>query len=66
MISGYIEFHILDTELIQKIFGDKIVSVCKADYPTHVVGRFEGVADAVLEELQPHWGLFEWSIDNPR
>jgi len=34
MISGYIEFHTDDTELVKTIFGDKIAEISKSDYPT--------------------------------
>lgn len=60
MISGYIEFHVNDTELIQRIFGDRIVGILKSDYPTH---RFENVPDEILDKLTPYWGQFEWIID---
>ncbi len=63
MLSGYIEFHMDDTELIKTIFGDKIVEIRKSDYPTQRVARFENTQDEVLDELTPYWGQFEWILD---
>jgi len=63
MISGYIEFHLNDTELIKEIFGDKITDIRNSDYPTHRVARFENAPEQILDEMVPHWGQFEWVID---
>ncbi len=63
MISGYIEFHADDTELIKSIFEDKITEIRKSNYPTHRVGRFENIPDEILDKLMPYWGQFEWIID---
>jgi len=54
MTSGYIEFHVNDTELIKTIFGDKITDIRKSDYPTHRVARFENAATEILDELTPY------------
>ena len=56
MISGYIEFHANDTELIRSIFGDKITEICKSDYPNHRVGRFENAPEEILDKLTSFWG----------
>ena len=66
MISGYIEFHWDDTELIEKIFGDNIVEIHRSNYPTHRVARFANVPDEMLDELTPYWGQFEWILDETR
>ena len=63
MISGYIDYDDRDTELIRKIFGDNITEIRKSDFPGWHVARFENMPDAVLDELTPYWGQFEWIID---
>ena len=63
MVSGYIEFHWNDTELIETIFGDNIVEIRRSDYPTHRVARFENAPDEILDELTPYWGQLEWVLD---
>jgi hypothetical protein len=63
MISGYIEFHTDDTELVKTIFGDKIAEISKSDYPTHLIVRFENAPEDVLAKLTPYWGQFEWILD---
>jgi len=63
MISGYIEFHINDLELVKAIFGDKITDIRKSNYPTHRVARSENAPDEILDKLTPYWGQLEWIID---
>jgi hypothetical protein len=63
MFSGYIEFHIDDTELIKSIIGDKITDIRKSDFPGYHVARFKNVPDSVLDKLTPYWGQFEWILD---
>ncbi len=63
MVSGYVEFHIDDAELIQRIFGDKIAEIRKSDYPTHRIARFENAPD---EYWTPFWGQFECLLTNSR
>jgi hypothetical protein len=63
MISGYIDYDERDIELIRKIFGDSITEIRKADFPGCYVARFENVPEEILDELVPHWGLFEWVVD---
>ena len=63
MVSGYIEFNINDKEIIDQILGDSITGITKSDFPGWYAARFENVPDEVLDELTPHWGLFEWIVD---
>ncbi len=63
MISGYIEFHLDDTNLIKTLFGDKIGGISKSNYPTQRVARFKNVPEDILDKLTPYWGQFEWILD---
>lgn len=66
MISGYIDFNIVDRPLLDSILGDYIKSVQKAVFPGYYIARFEDAPDEVLDALTPHWGLFEWMLDGER
>lgn len=63
VISGWIEFHGHDTEIIRSILGEALSYIKPSDYVTHRVARFENAPETVLDKLDPYWGQFEWILD---
>lgn len=63
VISGWVEFHQDDIAIITAILGDFLKQIGPSDYVTHRIARWENAPEEILDKLTPHWGLFEWIID---
>jgi hypothetical protein len=63
-VSGWLEFHAQDIDLVKRLLGDSLKTITKSDFASHRVARFENAPESLLDDLTPFWGLFEWILDD--